>query len=275
MQIGWCSKQCQFSQENLGTGVGDTEQSYGYDGSKMKIWHLQAKKYGNNHWRTGDIIGVCLNMNEGQISYYRNGRALGVAFSDIPTGKGYELYPAVSLAFHESLRANFGQSPFRFPIPQYAPLQEHPKQLIAKCECLLGYLSDLSQYISKMGNKKKDIKLTDGSIVSTDAALLVFGSMIIVRLASLLQSDYIIEAIVFNYLKSMCIMRSIHGKAPIQPGSEDSTLGSLLTLLWDHMDFDDMKHFLNKLVLYIESVYKEVSTIVLSIFQRNLIGGVR
>lgn len=42
MQIGWCSPKCKFTQD---TGVGDTQHSYGLDGSKQRIWHVNTKKY--------------------------------------------------------------------------------------------------------------------------------------------------------------------------------------------------------------------------------------
>lgn len=41
MQIGWCSAKCKFTQD---TGVGDTRNSYGLDGSKQRLWHVQTRK---------------------------------------------------------------------------------------------------------------------------------------------------------------------------------------------------------------------------------------
>lgn len=55
MQIGFCSLQCRFTQD---TGVGDTKNSYGLDGSKKRLWHVYTKNYGP-YWRSGDIFGVC------------------------------------------------------------------------------------------------------------------------------------------------------------------------------------------------------------------------
>lgn len=67
MQIGFCSAKCQFTQD---TGVGDTKYSYGLDGSKKRLWHVYTKNYGP-YWRSGDIFGVCLDMEKGTIEYYR------------------------------------------------------------------------------------------------------------------------------------------------------------------------------------------------------------
>lgn len=117
MQIGFCSDQCKFTQD---TGVGDTRYSYGLDGSKQRLWHVYTKKYGP-FWRSGDIFGVCLDLDERKIEYYRNGVSLGEAFRDID--KGLALYPAVSLAFNDGLTANFGGSPFRYFIVIYQTYQ--------------------------------------------------------------------------------------------------------------------------------------------------------
>lgn len=67
MQIGFCSAKCQFTQD---TGVGDTKYSYGLDGSKKRLWHVYTKNYGP-YWRSGDIFGVCLDMDKGTIEFYR------------------------------------------------------------------------------------------------------------------------------------------------------------------------------------------------------------
>lgn len=41
MQIGWCSPQCRFTPD---TGVGDTINSYGFDGSKQRVWNVATRK---------------------------------------------------------------------------------------------------------------------------------------------------------------------------------------------------------------------------------------
>lgn len=41
MQIGFCSAQCAFT---LDSGVGDTRNSYSWDGSKQRLWHVQTKQ---------------------------------------------------------------------------------------------------------------------------------------------------------------------------------------------------------------------------------------
>lgn len=260
MQIGWCSSKCHFSQD--GAGVGDTEYSYGYDGSKLLAWHGDSHTYGTIHWRNGDVLTVCLDLEQNHaIQYFRKGQSLGDAFTDVAVaGDGGALYPAITLAFNESVTANFGGVPFRYPVPGFKPLQDVPTDKSKKCECLLSYLTDLSHFMSKNSSaRRKDVKMGDGTTVSTDAVLLIFGSMIVDRLAGLLQDVYVVHSCVFPFIKRLCVMRSVQGRSPIQPGCEESTLGNLLTLLWDHMDYDIVTEFIDSYVRFMESIYTEVS----------------
>ncbi|XP_049496431.1 E3 ubiquitin-protein ligase RNF123 isoform X3 [Panthera uncia] len=43
MQIGWCTINCRFNQEE---GVGDTHNSYAYDGNRVRKWNVTTTNYG-------------------------------------------------------------------------------------------------------------------------------------------------------------------------------------------------------------------------------------
>lgn len=43
MQLGWCTINCKFTFEE---GVGDTKDSYSYDGSRLRKWNIRTQKYG-------------------------------------------------------------------------------------------------------------------------------------------------------------------------------------------------------------------------------------
>uniref|UniRef100_A0A8V5H2U5 RING-type E3 ubiquitin transferase n=1 Tax=Melopsittacus undulatus TaxID=13146 RepID=A0A8V5H2U5_MELUD len=43
MQIGWCTLNCKFNQEE---GVGDTPDSYAYDGNRVRKWNVTTTNYG-------------------------------------------------------------------------------------------------------------------------------------------------------------------------------------------------------------------------------------
>lgn len=251
MQIGWCSSKCTFTQD---TGVGDTRNSYGFDGSKQRIWHIHTRKYGP-YWRSGDIFGICLDMIDGKIEYYRNGVGLGIAFTDIERGPGIALFPAVSLAFDDSLTANFGGSPFRHPVDGYQPLQIYPHRKLDKAEFLLNHLVNMARLIST----QRPQKLRSNKDISTETTYMIITSMLINEMATILCNSYVIEEKVFKYTKSMCVIRSdIDSNNVIYPGLPESTLGTFFSLFWTHLEPDIMKCFLNKFVTFLSSMYREV-----------------
>jgi len=62
-------------------------------------------------WCSGDVIGICLDALSRQLSFYRNGMALGTAFEGVG---GAPLHPCVGLRSRGArLRANLGARPFR------------------------------------------------------------------------------------------------------------------------------------------------------------------
>jgi len=110
MQLGWATIRCRFTNEE---GVGDTADSYAYDGHRVRKWNMATGKYGEE-WMAGDIIGCLIDMDAGTISYSRNGHLMGPAFEDIKRGSGFAYFPAVSLSYGEVIQMNFGATPFRY-----------------------------------------------------------------------------------------------------------------------------------------------------------------
>lgn len=122
-QLGWATISCSFTEH---TGVGDADDSYAFDGKRVIKWNLNAAPYGQS-WVVGDVIGCCIDLETDEISYYRNGVSLGVAFSGIRKmvpGLGY--YPAISLSQGERCDLNFGARPFRYPVQEFQPIQAPP-----------------------------------------------------------------------------------------------------------------------------------------------------
>jgi len=70
---GWCSYQSQTLSRG---GVLGVEYGSGED------------------WKSGDVIGLLLDMNRGELSFYLNRESLGVAFK----GLQGEVYPAIDFA---------------------------------------------------------------------------------------------------------------------------------------------------------------------------------
>lgn len=252
MQIGFCSSQCKFTQD---TGVGDTKHSYGLDGSKKRLWHVYTKNYGP-YWRSGDVLGICLDMDKGTIEYYRNGVALGLAFDDIERGPGMALFPAVSLAFNDSLTANFGGSPFRYPVAGYKPLQNPPYKLLNQADYLLEYLVNIARLISS--NQKNPVPESTSEI-SIDSFSLLIASIVVEHIVPLMLNSYIVEAKVIRIVKNLCVLKSTSDSL-IQPGEPGSTLEAFLSLLWTNMEESEIKVFLKRLLNYLSSTFKETPT---------------
>lgn len=79
-QIGWATLDCRFSNENgmtsveyprtgslrviwiNGPGVGDSPDSYAYDGARIKKWTNSRDAAYGHQWLPGDIIGVCIDL---------------------------------------------------------------------------------------------------------------------------------------------------------------------------------------------------------------------
>lgn len=76
----------------------------------------------------GDVIGCAIDVDAGEIEYFRNGESMGVAFTNVIQGPGHAYFPAVSLSYTERCMFNFGGHPFRYRGKGYAPLQQQPPE---------------------------------------------------------------------------------------------------------------------------------------------------
>lgn len=197
-------------------------------------------------------------MDQGTIEYYRNGISLGLAFEDIERGCGLSLFPAVSLAFNDSLTANFGGSPFRYPIAQYKPIQAPPIKLLYQADILLECLVNIARFISST-SKQKDFSTVPKSPteISPDSFCMLISSTIVERLVPLLVNSYVVEDRVIKIIKNMCVLKSTaNSTVLIQPGESGSTLEAFLTLLWTHMEDFEIKVFLKRLLNYLSNTFK-------------------
>uniref|UniRef100_A0A0D6R5Y3 B30.2/SPRY domain-containing protein n=1 Tax=Araucaria cunninghamii TaxID=56994 RepID=A0A0D6R5Y3_ARACU len=123
-QLGWATLTCPFTRHE---GVGDDEDSYAYDGRRIRKWNKDSQAYGQL-WVVGDVIGCCIDLDANEISFYRNGVHLGVAFHGVrklDPRSGY--FPAISLSQGERCDLNFGSRPFKYPIQGFLPIQAPPK----------------------------------------------------------------------------------------------------------------------------------------------------
>ncbi|CAH8679970.1 unnamed protein product [Schistosoma rodhaini] len=107
-RVGW-------STLNASHDVGTDAESFGFGGTGKMSHRRQFDSYGEAFGK-GDTIGCFLDLDNGSISWSKNGKLFGKAY-DIPAhlrSKG--LFPSVCLKNAE-LRFNFGDSAFDFPPP--------------------------------------------------------------------------------------------------------------------------------------------------------------
>lgn len=62
-QVGWATLSCQFTTEE---GVGDSFNSYAYDGKRRRKWNMRSNEYGER-WAAGDVVGVGLDLDAREV----------------------------------------------------------------------------------------------------------------------------------------------------------------------------------------------------------------
>ncbi|XP_048731868.2 ryanodine receptor-like isoform X6 [Ostrea edulis] len=107
MKVGWAKISLDPSTE-----LGLDGSSYAFDGFGGRKWNHGAEQYGKL-WKTGDVIGCMLDLNDKTITFSLNGELMmdsmgqEIAFRGVETGEAY--VPAVTLSCHQQCKLNLGQ----------------------------------------------------------------------------------------------------------------------------------------------------------------------
>ena len=143
MQLGFCQLKTHFTST---TGVGDDKNSFAYDGYRLSCWNENENRFGKV-WDCGDIIGVCLNLEEQYVEFYQNGKKLGVALKDIEVGlgNGIAYFPGASISEFEKCFFNFGAFPFVYNYPGYEPIDIPKSQYNGSFEVTSSLLQCINQ----------------------------------------------------------------------------------------------------------------------------------
>ncbi|KAF9162043.1 RING finger and SPRY domain-containing protein 1 [Mortierella sp. AD010] len=120
MQLGWATVHCHFSPED-GTGIGDDVFGFAYDGCRNLIWaDGDSEPYGGSEpWKSGDVLGVYLDVDNAFMECFINGKSLGTTSPfdkdhfAIQAKSGF--FPALSCTSFQQATVNFGATPFKFP----------------------------------------------------------------------------------------------------------------------------------------------------------------
>uniref|UniRef100_A0A8C2HBG6 E3 ubiquitin-protein ligase RNF123 n=1 Tax=Cyprinus carpio TaxID=7962 RepID=A0A8C2HBG6_CYPCA len=242
MQIGWCTLNCRFNQEE---GVGDTPDSYAYDGNRVRKWNVTTTNYGKS-WAAGDIVSCLIDLDEGTITFCLNGQSLGVAFSNIKTGPGVAYFPAISLSFKESVAFNFGSRPLRYPSHFYA--YTPPTTDLTKANRLLGYLKTVLS--TSIDTQEEKLVARDGGTwqIQGDPTILVTLAHIFNHFAPLMCKVYLVEDVLMNFLLSI-----LEGGGSVD---EHPLIQQLLDLFWLLMEDHEVSECLKQLMMSLLRAYR-------------------
>lgn len=99
IQIGIGNKSARHNSMGYLNLLGIDKNSYGLT-QNGQVWHGNGSKQFCSAWGANDRIGCLFNGFNGQLSYYRNGIFLGVAFKDVDMSES--LYPMISSTVAQS-----------------------------------------------------------------------------------------------------------------------------------------------------------------------------
>lgn len=140
MQFGWCTSSYH---PNKGNGS-----FWGYDCSRQQKFCTNGgdgEKFGE-YCANGDILGCSLDMENKTIQYWKNGKDLGTAFTNVIPEPGGRLTPYIGLSRRVSVLFNFGRETFAFPQDGYNMLHCFlSEKEISKLAHLFNKYRDMSE----------------------------------------------------------------------------------------------------------------------------------
>ncbi|KAM4741401.1 E3 ubiquitin-protein ligase RNF123 isoform 3-T6 [Anableps anableps] len=244
MQIGWCTLSCRFNQEE---GVGDTPDSYAYDGNRVRKWNVTTTNYGKS-WAAGDIVSCLIDLDEGTITFCLNGQSLGTAFGGIKTGPGVAYFPAISLSFKESVAFNFGSRPLRYPADGYLPLQDPPTADLLKAHRLLGCIKNVLSTSIDAQDEKLLEKDSAAWRLHGEPTVLIALAHIFNHFAPLMCKVYLVEDVLMNFLLGI-----LEGGGSVD---EHPLIQQLLDLFWLLMEDHEVNECLKQLMMSLLRAYR-------------------
>ena len=125
-QFGWMTEGfVPPSEHSQGSGVGDDNFSWGFDGARKCKWGNSSSADFGSAWTHGDVLGLAVDLGAAKsVSFSVNGdftAPFGVAFEGIAA----EWVSPALTADVDSYRINFGDRPFKFSPPDVAYKSVH------------------------------------------------------------------------------------------------------------------------------------------------------
>ena len=110
VQFGWA--QASYKPQQAGEGVGDAQYTWAI--SSKALWtEGEPEELTRSEWRARDVIGTSLDLGEGEVQYYLNGKRINIKQTGV-----YELVgglaPMLSVDYDESVRVRVHPSELRY-----------------------------------------------------------------------------------------------------------------------------------------------------------------
>ncbi|RWS16721.1 RING finger and SPRY domain-containing protein 1-like protein [Dinothrombium tinctorium] len=136
MQIGFATKESKFMNHE-GYGIGDDEYSLAYDGCRQMIWY-NACSYPHKHppWKSGDVLGCLLDLDNHKITFYLNGSPLPPCDKLFKSARSGFTAAASFMSFQQC-SFNFGRDAFKYP----------PRNIKFNCFNDFGQIKDCDKII--------------------------------------------------------------------------------------------------------------------------------
>ncbi|KAK1901710.1 E3 ubiquitin-protein ligase RNF123 [Dissostichus eleginoides] len=203
MQIGWCTLNCRFNQEE---GVGDTPDSYAYDGNRVRKWNVTTTNYGKS-WAAGDIVSCLIDLDEGTITFCL------LSFKE-----------SVDPVKCVSCWLCFSLTVVTYPVEGYLPLQNPPTADLMKANKLLGFIKTvLSTSIDTQEERLLEREFT-GWRLHGEPTVLITLAHIFNHFAPLMCKVYLVEDVLMNFLLGI-----LEGGGSVD---EHPLIQQLLDLFW-------------------------------------------
>ena len=98
------------------TYVGNTANSWGYYDSNGNIYNNGSTVAYGASYAANDVIGVALNLDDGELEFYKNGVSQGVAVTGL-SGRFVPTFTVGTASTHTPSEINFGQKAFAHTAP--------------------------------------------------------------------------------------------------------------------------------------------------------------
>lgn len=162
-----------IGEESMMTGAGasNSTKQFFYSANNGIISGILKTAYGTS-WKVGDVVGVLLDINKGDVEFTVNGVSQGILvgvlnqYFTLPINIGLG---GASSGGTRKLTANFGATPFQYSIPVgYTSYDGNQKSVVGKS--LVLHDGEYKKYIDKKEIQDGLISMVDGSLALSTAS---------------------------------------------------------------------------------------------------------